>query len=117
MTHTNYLELIQNDPQAATNLFVEKDQALLEKDQEILKLQQHLINATKARFGTKSEKLSNILEHPSLFSVEELVEPANQEELPTVTIPEHKRAKKRSRREIQDGTPVRRIEHPPIQTE
>jgi transposase len=117
VTHTTYLELIASNPEAASHLLVEKDLALLEKDQEILKLQQHLINATKARFGTKSEKLSNVLEHPSLFSVEELVEPANQEELPTVTIPEHKRAKKRSRREIPEGTPVRRIEHPPTQTE
>jgi transposase len=109
VTHTNYLELIQNDPQAASHL-------LVEKDREILKLQQHLINATKARFGKKSEKLSVVLEHPSLFSVEELVEPANQEELSTITIPEHKRAKKRSRREIPEGTPVRRIEHPATQT-
>lgn len=110
MIHSTYRELIQSDPEAATNL-------LLEKDREILKLQQHLINATKTRFGAKSEKLSVVTEQPVLFPVDELIEPAEQEELPTVTVPEHKRTKKRVRREIPEGTPVNRIEHPPTVTE
>ena len=51
MSDAAYLELIQKDPVATLRL-------LVEKDREILNLQQHLLNANKARFGTKSEKLS-----------------------------------------------------------
>lgn len=105
MTNAAYLELIQQDPAAASRL-------LVEKDQEILKLQQHLINANKARFGAKSEKLSTTFEQQNLFALKTLEEPAAQEDSPTVLIPEHTRQKKRNRRELPAGTPIRRIVHP-----
>lgn len=108
MSDNSYLELIESDPNATLQL-------ILAKDREILMLQQHLLNANKFRFGRKSEKLSSSIEHPVLFPVTELEEAA-QTELPSITIPEHKRLKKRSRREIPDGTPVRRIGHPAAET-
>jgi len=112
---TEYNELIAKDPKAATVLFLDKDRALAERDQEIEKLRQHLINATKARFGPKSEKLS-AKKQQELFSVDELVEAPAQEELPSITIPEHKRKIKRSVRNVPEGTPVKRVEHPPVST-
>ncbi|MBX7143684.1 MAG: IS66 family transposase [Oligoflexia bacterium] len=107
MTDAAYLELIQKDPTAAAQLFVEKDR-------EILKLQQHLLNANKVRFGTKSEKFSTE-EQQKLFPVTELDEPA-QEPLPAIVVPEHTR-KKRVKRAIPAGTIVTRIEHPPAATQ
>jgi transposase len=105
---TEYNELISKDPKAATKL-------LVEKDREIEKLRQHLVNATKARFGTKSEKLS-VATQEKLFPVDELVAPPAQENLPTIEVPAHTRHTARKRREIPEGTPVRRIEHAPLST-
>lgn len=87
---------------------------IVEQEREIEKLRQHLVNAQKERFGSKSEKLP-IDNQPSLFSLEELVEPSVQEELPTVDVPAHTRTK-RKRREIPKGTEVVTINHPPSQT-
>lgn len=107
MGEAEYNELIEKDPRGAAHLF-------LEKDREIEKLRQHLVNATKARFGAKSEKLSGA-EQQALFSVEELVEAPEQEELPSIEVPAYQRAKRR-RRAIPAGTPVRRIVHAPAAT-
>ncbi|MBX7143435.1 MAG: IS66 family transposase [Oligoflexia bacterium] len=107
MTDAAYLELIKKDPAAVSRL-------LVEKDREILKLQQHLLNANKVRFGTKSEKLSTE-EQQKLFPVTELEEPA-QEVLPTIVVPEHTR-KKRTRRQLPADTLVTRIVHPPAATQ
>ena len=88
---------------------------ITEQQHEIEKLRQHLVNAQKARFGAKSEKLSADNQE-KLFPVDELVEPAVQEELPTIEVPAHRRSRKRKRREIPEGTQVSRINHPPAQT-
>lgn len=109
MTLNTYQELVSNDPKAASLL-------LLEKDQEILKLQQHLSNANKALYGRKSEKIS--VAQQELFSFSHLEESADEaEEASSVVVPEHSRKKQRVRREIPEGTPVRRILHPADSTE
>ena len=46
MGETEYNELIANDPRAVAKM-------LVEKDREIEKLRNHLLNAAKARFGSK----------------------------------------------------------------
>ena len=112
MGELEYDQLIAGDPKAATMLFLEKDRELLERNREIEKLRNHLINATKAQFGTKSEKLASG-NQGELFPVDELTAPCAQEELPSIEVPAHKRRAKRTRREIPEGTPVRTIPHPP----
>lgn len=108
MIESEYHQLTVNNPSAVVAL-------LLEKDHEILKLQQHLINAQNARFGKKSEKLSSAAQYP-LFPIEELELQAQEEPKDQITVPEHIRSSKRKRREIPEGTPVRRIEHPAAET-
>lgn len=108
MGETEYEQLIANDPTGATKLF-------LEKDREIEKLRQHLINAAKAQYGAKSEKLSSHSQEP-LFGVDELIDPPTQEELPSVEVPSHTRSVTRKRREVPKGTIVKRILHEPSAT-
>ena len=107
MGEAEYIELIEKNPVAVAHL-------LVEKDQEIEKLRQHLVNAQKARFGTKSEKLL-VDNQEKLFPLEELTEPAEQEPLPTIPVQSHTRAK-RQRRELPKGTVVEVIQHPPVHT-
>lgn len=115
MGEAEYNELIANDPGAAAKLFLQKDQDLRERDHEIEKLRNHLINATKAQFGAKSERLPSGQQAP-LFPVDELTPAPEQEPLPTIEIPAHKRSAKRKPREIPEGTPVRIIPHAPAET-
>jgi transposase len=89
---------------------------IVEQEREIEKLRQHLVNANHARFGAKSEKLSTADQQQPLFSVDELVEEAEQENLPTIEVPAHSRRANRQRRAIPPGTPVKRIPHPPAAT-
>ena len=107
MGEAEYNELIDNDPRAVAKM-------LVEKDREIEKLRNHLLNATKARFGAKSEHLPSGQQEP-LFPVDELTPEPEQETLPTIEVPAHKRSV-RKQRVIPEGTPVRVIPHPPAQT-
>lgn len=106
MGESDYQQLIDSDPNAVAKL-------LVEKDREIEKLRNHLLNAQRAQYGTKSERVSPDTQEP-LFALEELTEPAVQEEL--LVVPAYKRSAKRRRREIPQGTIVKRIEHEPIET-
>ena len=115
MGEHDYEQLVTTDPKAATKLFLEKDRELLERDREIEKLRNHLVNATKAQFGAKSEKLASG-NQAELFPVDELTALPAQEELPSIEVPAHKRHAERTRREIPEGTPVRRVPHPPAHT-
>lgn len=105
MGEAEYNELIANDPQAAAKM-------LVEKDREIEKLRNHLINAAKAQFGAKSERL-----HPEaqeqLFPVEEFTP---ESETPQIEVPAHTRGVTRKRRELPAGTPVRVVAYPPAET-
>lgn len=108
MSEVEYEQLVASDPRAAMLL-------LMEKDREIEKLRRHLLNATKARFGTKSEKLTSE-EQQALFPLEELSDAPVQESLPEITVPEHKRQAPRKRRELPKNTVVKRIDCPPSET-
>lgn len=116
MGETEYNELIATDPQSVARMLVEKDQEIREKDREIEKLRNHLLNATKAQFGTKSERIASG-EQEHLFPVDELTSAPEQETIPTIEVPAHKRSVKRKQREIPEGTPVRVIPHPPLATQ
>ena len=115
MGESEYKELIASDPSAAAKLFVAKDTELREQAREIEKLRNHIVNATKAKFGAKSERLPSGKQE-ELFAVDELTEEPEQESLPTIDVPAHKRSAKRKRRGIPVGTPVITINHPPAVT-
>lgn len=105
MSEAEYLELISKNPKAAASLFISKDR-------EILKLQNNLYNALHAQYGRKSEKLlAPGVEQISLFPVDELNKAEPEEEPKELEVAAHTRTKKRTRREIPEGTPVVRIEH------
>lgn len=103
MTQSTYQELITTSPHAAVQL-------LLEKDRQILLLEQQIINANRARFGPRSERL-NCPDQKELFPVEELKEkPATAE--PDIEVPAHTRRAQRSRRELPADTVVVQVDHP-----
>jgi transposase len=107
---TDYEHLIASDAKAAAKL-------LVEKDRQIQLLTNHLINANKQRFGTKSEKLP-VGEQGTLFTVDEPLEAVPSSEEPERTpVSEHTRSTARKRRTLPEGTVVKRIEHPPVETE
>lgn len=108
MGETEYNELIANDPRAVAKM-------LVEKDREIEKLRNHLLNAAKARFGSKSESLPSGSQEP-LFPVEELTAEPEQEKLPTIEVPAHERSVRRKKRQIPEGTPVKVVNHSPLET-
>ena len=110
MGETDYKHLIANEPDAVAKL-------LVEKDRQIQLLTNHLINANKARFGTKSEKLP-VGEQGTLFAVDEVdnaVADSDQDSA-TIEVPAHIRSTIRKRRTLPEGTVVKRIEHPPAET-
>lgn len=107
MGEADYKGLIATDPDSVAKL-------LVEKDRQIQLLTNHLINANKARFGTKSEKLP-VGEQGTLFEVEEVYDAGSSSE-ETVEVPAHTRSATRKRRTLPEGTVVKRIEHPPVET-
>lgn len=109
MGETDYENLIANDPSAVAKL-------LVEKDRQIELLTNHLINANKTRFGTKSEKLS--IEQGSLFPVNEAIDAeTSSQEASRIAVPAYTRSISRKRRKLPEGTLVKRIEHPPVETD
>ncbi len=109
MDKASYTELATKDIDAVVQL-------ILEKDRQIRVLEQGLINANKARFGKKSEKISSMYEQALLFPIAEEVAPEEAAVVSEeVTVPEHKRKKRKSRSELPEGTIVERVEHPASQ--
>ena len=103
MGETDYKHLIANEPDAVAKL-------LVEKDRQIQLLTNHLIDANKARFGTKSEKLP-VGEQRTLFAVDEAdnVAAHSDRESATIEVPAHTRSTTRKRRTLPEGTVVRRM--------
>lgn len=109
MGETEYNELIASDPGAVAKM-------LIEKDREIEKLRNHLLNATKAQFGAKSERFATSGQQEPLFPIDELTPEPEQESLPIIEVPAHKRSAKRKSREIPEGTLVKTLNHAPAET-
>ena len=102
-------------PDELIGFLVQKDEIITEKDREINQLRTHLIKLQKGViFGTKSERLSNLVDGELPLFADQIVAPPIMEEPAKVIVPAHTRAA-RVRRDL-SKLPHIRVEHAPEST-